>query len=127
MKKKTTLKKNQPLHFWDGTYILKTISSISPSEEKPKEKANYEPSGKLAAESNMFKGVVLKYAEPPEARKPTQKWRVYVFKGKEQVGQDLLRCHGFFFSFFCFFLAERLGSLNRNLAYSPAERFLDWA
>jgi smad nuclear-interacting protein 1 len=32
-------------------------------------------------------GVVLKYHEPPEARKPTKNWRLYVFKGKEQVGE----------------------------------------
>lgn len=29
---------------------------------------------------------MLKYAEPPEARKPVRNWRLYVFKGKEQVG-----------------------------------------
>jgi len=32
---------------------------------------------------------VLKYAEPPEARKPVRNWRLYVFKGKEQVGASL--------------------------------------
>jgi len=35
--------------------------------------------------------VVLKYHEPPEARKPLLGWRLYVFKGKEQV--DLLHIH----------------------------------
>lgn len=34
---------------------------------------------------------VLKYHEPPEARKPQQGWRLYVFKGEEQV--DLLHIH----------------------------------
>ena len=38
-------------------------------------------SGALAAESNTFNGTVIKYAEPPEARKPKKKWRLYVFKG----------------------------------------------
>jgi len=28
---------------------------------------------------------VLKYNEPPEARKPNKGWRLYVFKGNEQV------------------------------------------
>lgn len=43
----------------------------------------------LAAETNMTaSGAVLKYNEPPEARKPTLNWRLYVFKGKEQVGQS---------------------------------------
>ncbi|KAI9021205.1 SMAD/FHA domain-containing protein [Hyaloraphidium curvatum] len=63
-----------------------------------KEKPNYGASGLLAAEQNSYKGVVIKYGEPPEARKPTKKWRLYVFKGKEQVGKslcsrDLLHIH----------------------------------
>lgn len=36
--------------------------------------------------------MVLKYHEPPEARKPTNKhWRLYVFKGPEQL--DLFHIH----------------------------------
>ncbi|KAL8287018.1 hypothetical protein RQP46_004024 [Phenoliferia psychrophenolica] len=46
---------------------------------------NFAPSGALAAETNTFQGVVLKYNEPPEARKPVRSWRMYVFKGKDQV------------------------------------------
>lgn len=49
---------------------------------------NFAPSGALAAETNTFQGVVLKYNEPPEARKPVRSWRLYVFKGKEQVGES---------------------------------------
>ncbi|TPX31658.1 hypothetical protein SmJEL517_g05037 [Synchytrium microbalum] len=56
-----------------------------------KEEPNYVPSGKLAADQNTYKGVVLKYSEPVEARKSSKKWRLYVFKGKEQV--DLLHVH----------------------------------
>lgn len=37
-------------------------------------------------DDSTFQGVVLKYNEPPEARKPVRSWRLYVFKGKEQVG-----------------------------------------
>ncbi|KLT45776.1 SMAD/FHA domain-containing protein, partial [Cutaneotrichosporon oleaginosum] len=48
-------------------------------------------SGLLAKESNQVKGVALKYHEPPEARKPTQNWRLYVFKGDEQV--DLIHVY----------------------------------
>ncbi|KAI8831582.1 SMAD/FHA domain-containing protein [Chytridium lagenaria] len=48
-------------------------------------------SGALAAEGNTFKGVLLKYSEPPEARKPTKHFRFYVFKGKEQI--DMLKIH----------------------------------
>jgi smad nuclear-interacting protein 1 len=52
-----------------------------------KEKPNYEPTGLLAKEANTVAGTttVLKYHEPPEARKPpsSQQWRIYVFKGKQ--------------------------------------------
>ncbi|KAJ3404709.1 Smad nuclear-interacting protein 1, partial [Chytridiales sp. JEL 0842] len=57
----------------------------------PKELPNYSQSGALAAEKNSFRGVVLKYSEPPEARKPTAKYRLYVFKGKDQI--DMLHVH----------------------------------
>lgn len=40
-------------------------------------------SGKLASETNTFKGVCIKYSEPPEARIPKIKWRLYEFKGDE--------------------------------------------
>jgi smad nuclear-interacting protein 1 len=54
------------------------------------------PSGLLAAETNTVKAVdgtstVLKYNEPPEARKPVLGWRLYVFKDAEQV--ELLHIH----------------------------------
>ncbi|KAI8637198.1 SMAD/FHA domain-containing protein [Parasitella parasitica] len=52
---------------------------------------NFGLSGKLAAETNTVKGVELKYNEPPEAAKPSLKWRLYVFKGDEQI--DLLHIH----------------------------------
>lgn len=55
--------------------------------EKPAEEPNFGLSGKLAAETNTVKGVELKYNEPPEAAKPTLKWRLYVFKGSEQIGK----------------------------------------
>lgn len=59
-------------------------------EEEPieKEEANFGLSGKLAAETNTVKGVELKYNEPPEAEKPKTKWRLYVFKGNEQIGKN---------------------------------------
>ncbi|KAF7727775.1 hypothetical protein EC973_007006 [Apophysomyces ossiformis] len=62
-------------------------------EEAPikKEEPNFGLSGKLAAETNTYKGVELKYNEPPEAAKPKKKWRLYVFKGSEQI--DLLHIH----------------------------------
>ncbi|KAJ6143413.1 hypothetical protein N7471_002866 [Penicillium samsonianum] len=64
--------------------------SDAPAPEK--QKPNFNATGRLAAESNTIQvqggtEIVLKYHEPPEARKPPSKeaWRMYVFKG-----QDLL-------------------------------------
>ena len=42
-------------------------------------------SGKLLEETNTVNGVVVKYSEPPEARKPRTRWRLYVFKGNEEL------------------------------------------
>lgn len=59
--------------------------------DKPivKEKPNFGNSGLLAKESNIVAGtkIVLKYNEPPEARKPpaSQAWRMYIFKGDDLV------------------------------------------
>jgi len=72
--------------------------SGSPSSQPPpdKSKPNFAPSGLLAAETNTVKAVdgtstVLKYNEPPEARKPVLGWRLYVFKDTAQV--ELLHIH----------------------------------
>ncbi|KAL4852743.1 Serine/threonine-protein phosphatase 4 regulatory subunit 3 [Chlorella vulgaris] len=46
-------------------------------------------SGALAAETNKVNGVVLVHQEPPEARKPTARWRLYVFKNGEQLPEPL--------------------------------------
>lgn len=53
-----------------------------------KQKPNFGLSGALAKDEtkgNMYKGVVLKFSEPPEARAPNTQWRLYVFKGEENV------------------------------------------
>ena len=65
--------------------------SIEDRSPVDKAKPNMAPSGLLAAETNTVKAVdgtstVLKYNEPPEARKPVLGWRLYVFKDAEQVG-----------------------------------------
>jgi smad nuclear-interacting protein 1 len=58
-------------------------------EEKPKptHKPNFGVSGALAEDAggggNVYKGVILKFREPPEARAPNTQWRFYVFKGKD--------------------------------------------
>ena len=46
-------------------------------------------SGLLAAETNTVNGVTLVYTEPPEARKPVVRWRMYVFKSGELQGDPL--------------------------------------
>ncbi|KAJ5493143.1 hypothetical protein N7539_001889 [Penicillium diatomitis] len=63
-------------------------SGDAPPVEKIK--PNYNQTGRLAAESNTVQGqtgekIVLKYHEPPEARKPPAKeaWRLYIFKGED--------------------------------------------
>ena len=51
-----------------------------------KEKPNFGLSGKLTEETNTFRGVVIKYSEPPEARKPQKiRWRLYPFKENEEL------------------------------------------
>lgn len=82
--------------------LTRLRSQRSPQRAKSPAKPNFGNSGLLAAETNTVKvtpgaaagagqpavtGVVLKYNEPPEARKPTRNWRLYVFKGPEQVGE----------------------------------------
>ncbi|KAM5248223.1 smad nuclear-interacting protein 1 [Ctenodactylus gundi] len=45
-----------------------------------KEKPSFELSGALFEDANIFRGVVIKYSEPPEARIPKKRWRLYPFK-----------------------------------------------
>jgi hypothetical protein len=72
---------------------LSRSGSVSASAPPPEDKAkpNFAPSGLLAAATNTVKNAdgtstLLKYNEPPEARKPLVGWRLYVFKGDEQLG-----------------------------------------
>jgi len=60
-------------------------------DEPPKEGVNLGLSGALTEETNTYNGVVIKYSEPPEARKPKRRWRFYVFKGEEVL--PLLHLH----------------------------------
>jgi len=56
--------------------------TASPPVKKEKEKPSLALSGKLTEDTNTFRGVVVKYNEPPEARKPKKHWRFYPFKGE---------------------------------------------
>ena len=50
-----------------------------------KAEPNFELSGKLAEDTNTYRGIVIKYNEPVEARKPRTRWRMYGFKGDEAL------------------------------------------
>ncbi|XP_002133877.2 smad nuclear-interacting protein 1 [Drosophila pseudoobscura] len=56
----------------------------APPDEEPveKEKPNFGLSGALTEDTNKVNGVVVKYSEPVEARKPKRRWRLYPFKGE---------------------------------------------
>lgn len=65
-----------------------TVKSESGEKDvKPveKEKPNFGLSGKLTEDSNTLNGVVIKYSEPEDARKPVRRWRLYVFKGETHL------------------------------------------
>ncbi|KAL7060179.1 hypothetical protein AAHC03_09598 [Spirometra sp. Aus1] len=55
------------------------------SDKAPVQEPNFQLSGKLAEDTNMFKGVLIKYNEPEDARKPTVFWRMYPFKGNQSL------------------------------------------
>ena len=82
---------SQAASFRGGDNIIPTTDSAPAEKQKP----NYAPTGLLAKEANTISGTttVLKYHEPPEARKPppSQSWRLYVFSGKELL--DTIHLH----------------------------------
>lgn len=56
-----------------------------PAENPNKIKANFGLSGALASDTqtgNARDGITLKFSEPPEARIPNTRWRLYVFRRK---------------------------------------------
>lgn len=55
--------------------------------EKPveKEKPSLALSGNLCKDTNTFNGVIIKYNEPPEARMPKKRWRLYCFKDDKEL------------------------------------------
>lgn len=57
------------------------------TQEPPedKDKPDFKLSGKLTEDTNTYKGVVIKYNQPPEARRPKKHWRLYPFKGEEAL------------------------------------------
>ncbi|KAL7619547.1 hypothetical protein AAE478_010087 [Parahypoxylon ruwenzoriense] len=85
---KQIVKRNGPLPSQADSF------AVTQGEEppKPKEKPNYGNTGALAAASNSIiqsdgSKIVLKYHEPPEARKasPKDQWKLFVFKGEDII------------------------------------------
>lgn len=66
-----------------GLKVMDIKKEDKEEEVKEKEGINLGLSGALTEDKNTFNGVVIKYAEPPEARLPKRRWRFYVFKGEE--------------------------------------------
>lgn len=56
-----------------------------PIAEEDKEKPSLGLSGKLTEDTNTYNGVVIKYSQPSEARKPKRRWRWYIFKGDDEM------------------------------------------
>ncbi|KAL7103488.1 hypothetical protein ACP275_08G182400 [Erythranthe tilingii] len=73
----------------DDDSVAKMKAAEETLEAKEKQKPSFELSGKLAAETNRFRGVTLLFNEPPDARKPDVRWRLYVFKGGEVLNEPL--------------------------------------
>uniref|UniRef100_A0A1B6E2L4 FHA domain-containing protein n=1 Tax=Clastoptera arizonana TaxID=38151 RepID=A0A1B6E2L4_9HEMI len=71
----------------------KEIKSENDKKGPPvnKAKPDFGLSGKLTEETNTYNGIVIKYSEPPEARKPVRRWRFYPFKGED--GLPTLHLH----------------------------------
>ncbi|KAF9164687.1 Smad nuclear-interacting protein 1 [Actinomortierella ambigua] len=77
---------------WGAKMIEEEEKSKKPViAEEDKEKPNFGLSGALAEETNTVNGTVLKYNEPPEARKPSKRWRLYVFKDGKEI--NVLHIH----------------------------------
>jgi len=71
--------------FSEQEWGLRSGPGEGKTENKPKEKPNLGLSGALTAETNTYKGVVIKYSEPPEAKIPKKRWRFYPFKGDDML------------------------------------------
>ncbi|CAI5438965.1 unnamed protein product [Caenorhabditis angaria] len=71
---------------WGKSGLLDNVKKEEeeiPQEEK--KKVDLGVSGLLTEDTNTFRGVVIKYNEPPEAKKPNARWRLYPFKGEEAL------------------------------------------
>lgn len=86
--KQVAVRRGGPLPSQADSFAVQNGDDI----EKPKEKPNFGTTGQLAAASNSIEQadgtkIILKYHEPPEARKPPPRdqWKLFVFKGQDVV------------------------------------------
>jgi len=82
---------NQPkVEQWGRPQPSEGAEKDDPAEaSKPVELPNFEVSGNLAkAENTTASGIELKFSEPDDARKPTTRWRLYVFKNGEPILEE---------------------------------------
>uniref|UniRef100_A0A2P2K8X5 FHA domain-containing protein n=1 Tax=Rhizophora mucronata TaxID=61149 RepID=A0A2P2K8X5_RHIMU len=68
---------------------LDKMKAVEETLDSKKQKPSFDLSGKLASETNRVRGVTLLFTEPPDARKPDIRWRLYVFKGGEVLSEPL--------------------------------------
>lgn len=92
---KVTTKRSGPLPSQAESFsrTQDTNTALIRADDQPvqeKQKPNFNPTGLLAAASNTVANpggtsIILKYHEPPEARKPPAKdpWKLFIFKGSE--------------------------------------------
>ncbi|KAJ4839753.1 hypothetical protein Tsubulata_026034 [Turnera subulata] len=73
----------------DDDSLAKMKAAEDALEANQKQKPSFELSGKLAAETNRYRGITLLFNEPPDARKPDMRWRLYVFKGGDVLNEPL--------------------------------------
>lgn len=83
--------RNSPKRTGEKMEWGKKSSADQKKPVKDKEKPNFGVSGKLAEDTNTYNGVVIKYNEPKEARKPKRRWRLYPFKGETSL--DFIPIH----------------------------------
>jgi smad nuclear-interacting protein 1 len=95
LERQVTTKKSGPLPSQAASFLISKDPSTAlvGTEDKPvqeRQKPNFAPTGLLAAASNTIAhadgtSIILKYHEPPEARKPPPKdqWKLFVFKGSD--------------------------------------------
>ncbi|OVA19169.1 Forkhead-associated (FHA) domain [Macleaya cordata] len=73
----------------DSVAKMKAIEEALLKANHHKQQPSFELSRKLAAETNRVKGVTLLFTEPPDARKPNVRWRLYVFKAGKVLNEPL--------------------------------------